>query len=79
MWLSTYDCHGGTAKFFRLSFGYGSLKNYYITNFSLLQHHKYSLGDIENMIPWERDLYVGMLVAHITEENEKIKQRNKGK
>jgi hypothetical protein len=31
------------------------------------------------MLPWERDLYVGMLIAYIKEENEKIKQKNKGK
>tara|TARA_R100001126_G_C4737981_1_gene107029 strand:- start:186 stop:323 length:138 start_codon:yes stop_codon:yes gene_type:complete len=40
-----------------------------------MQHHKYSLTEIENMIPWERDIYVGMLRNHIKEENEKIQQR----
>jgi hypothetical protein len=41
-----------------------------------MQHHKYSLTELENMIPWERDIYVAMLVQHIEEENEKIKQQN---
>jgi hypothetical protein len=41
-----------------------------------MQHHNYSLGDIENMIPWERDLYVGMLIDYIEQENEKIKAAN---
>ena len=36
-----------------------------------MQHHKYSLTEIENMIPWERDVYVGLLVSYIKEENEK--------
>ena len=36
-----------------------------------MQHHKYSLGDIENMTPWERDVYVSLLVNHIKEENKK--------
>tara|TARA_A100000164_G_scaffold282080_1_gene254480 strand:- start:46 stop:183 length:138 start_codon:yes stop_codon:yes gene_type:complete len=40
-----------------------------------MQHHKYSLTEIEDMIPWERDIYVDMLITHIKEENEKQKQR----
>ena len=42
----------------------------------MMQHHKYSLSDIENMIPWERDIYVSLLVQYIEEENERIKQAN---
>jgi len=41
-----------------------------------MQHHKYSLTELENMLPWERDIYVAMLVQYIEEENEKIKQQN---
>jgi len=40
-----------------------------------MQHHKYSLTELENMIPWERDIYVTMLIQYIEEENEKIKQQ----
>ena len=40
-----------------------------------MQHHHYSLTEIENMIPWERDIYVTMLINYINEENEKIKQK----
>tara|TARA_B100001059_G_scaffold217845_1_gene237498 strand:- start:514 stop:651 length:138 start_codon:yes stop_codon:yes gene_type:complete len=36
-----------------------------------MQHHKYRLEEIENMIPWERDIYVNLLVNYIKEENEK--------
>tara|TARA_Y100000004_G_scaffold169384_1_gene203578 strand:- start:297 stop:434 length:138 start_codon:yes stop_codon:yes gene_type:complete len=39
-----------------------------------MQHHKYSLTEIENMIPWERDIYVDMLITWIKEQNEKRKQ-----
>jgi hypothetical protein len=53
-----------------------NLKNYYTTNFALMQHHKYSLTELELMLPWERDIYVNMLAQYIEEENEKIKQRN---
>jgi len=41
-----------------------------------MQHHKYSLTELESMMPWERDVYVAMLTQYIEEENEKIKQRN---
>lgn len=40
-----------------------------------MQHHKYSLTELENMLPWERDIYVTMLIQYIEEENEKIKQQ----
>jgi hypothetical protein len=40
-----------------------------------MQHHKYSLTELENMIPWERDIYITMLVQYIDEENERIKQQ----
>jgi hypothetical protein len=41
-----------------------------------MQHHNYSLSDLENMMPWEREIYVDMLITHIKEENEKQKQRD---
>ena len=36
-----------------------------------MQHHKYSLKELENMIPWEREVYVTLLANYIKEENEK--------
>ena len=39
-----------------------------------MQHHKYRLEEIENMLPWERDIYVDMLINYIKEENEKRKR-----
>ena len=47
-------------------------------NFAMMQHHKYSLSDIENMIPWERDIYTALLVQWVAEENDRIKQQNQG-
>ncbi len=40
----------------------------------MMQHHKYSLNDLENMLPWERDVYIVMLVQYIERENERIKE-----
>ncbi len=51
-----------------------SLESYFKLNFALMQHHKYSLTEIENMMPWERDIYVGLLNQYIEEENLKAKQ-----
>ena len=38
-----------------------------------MQHHNYSLSDLENMLPWEREIYVDMLITYIKEENQKEK------
>jgi hypothetical protein len=42
-----------------------------------MQHHKYSLTEIENMLPWEREVYVGLLQNFIKEENKRMEQENK--
>ena len=42
----------------------------------MMQHHKYSLTELENMMPWEREFYVGLLEKHIKEENERIEKEN---
>ena len=45
-----------------------------------MQHHKYSLTEIEAMIPWERDVYVSLLIKYIKEESERKKrEREKAK
>ena len=74
MWLYRRIDIRRTPKFFRISICYDNLKNYFDTNFALMQHHKYNLSDIEGMIPWEKSIYVTMLVNHIKEENEKLQQ-----
>jgi hypothetical protein len=50
------------------------LESYFKLNFALIQHHKYSLTEIENMMPWERDIYVGLLNQYVEEENLRAKQ-----
>jgi hypothetical protein len=40
-----------------------------------MQYHKYSLTEIENMMPWERDIYVGLLQQHLEEEKLKAQQQ----
>ena len=41
-----------------------------------MQHHKYSLSELENMMPWEREIYMGLLSQWIKEENERIEKEN---
>jgi hypothetical protein len=50
--------------------GYSSLAIYYKTVFALAQHHKYSISDIEGLIPFERDLYVDMLIDFLEKQKE---------
>ena len=42
-----------------------------------MQHHKYSLSDLESMLPWEREIYIIMIKEYIEEENRKL-QESKG-
>ena len=42
----------------------------------MMQHHKYSLSELDNMIPWERQIYTGLLMQHIQEENDRIQREN---
>ena len=43
-----------------------------------MQHHNYSLNELENMMPWEREIYVNLLMQYIEKENERIAKENKG-
>lgn len=43
------------------------------TNFAMMQHHKYSYSDLENMVSWERQIYVTLVTNYINEENEKLR------
>jgi hypothetical protein len=42
----------------------------------MMQHHKYSLTELNEMLPWEREIYIAMLVDYVKEENERIKRLN---
>ena len=46
-------------------------------NFALQQYHKWSLTDLENMIPVERDIYVAMLIQFLEEEKQRIENNNR--
>jgi hypothetical protein len=45
--------------------------------FGLAQHHKYQISEIENLIPFERDIYFSMLVDYLEQEKEKARQNSR--
>ena len=42
-----------------------------------MQHHKYSLTELENMIPWEREIYIGLLMQFLKEEEERMEREKR--
>jgi len=70
-----YCSPGGTAEFFRLILSHETLLNYYQTNFNLMQFHKYSLTELDSMMPWEREIYIMLLVNHLKEENQRLQEQ----
>ena len=75
MWIRREYCCRRYTKFFRIIFNHETLGNYFQTNFALMQHHKYSLTELDNMLPWERQVYIDMLVKFLEEERERLKQQ----
>ena len=53
------------------------MENYYKTNFAMMQHHNYSLTELEDMMPWEREIYLGLLMQYLKEEREKIESERR--
>lgn len=51
--------------------GYSNIAVYYKTIFSMVHHHKYSLSEVNDMYPFERDLFVAMISDYIEKQNEK--------
>jgi hypothetical protein len=46
-------------------------------NFALMQYHKYSLAELEEMIPFEREVYVFMLIEYLEEEKKRIESKQR--
>ena len=59
-----------------MALSHEGLVNFYNTNFQMMQHHKYSLSELEDMIPWEREIYIKLLLNHLEEEAERNKRTN---
>ena len=61
-----------------MSMAHTDLESYFRINFALMQHHKYSLTELENMIPGEKEIYLAFLQQYIEEENLKAQQQQNG-
>jgi len=55
--------------------GHDKLANHFKTQFGLVQHHRWSYSDLENMMPWERYVYIELLQEFLKEEEQKAKER----
>lgn len=57
-----------------MCFGNENLSSFYKLNTDLMYYIKLNLQDIENMLPWEREIYVGLIMKIIQKENEAAAQ-----
>ena len=54
-----------------MALSHSNLNNYFQQVFSLVQYHKWSLRDVENMMPWEREVHTALLIQHLEKEEER--------
>jgi len=55
--------------------GHDTLSNHIKSNFNLIHHHKWSLSEIDGMMPWEKHIYVELLNAYIKEQEDLARQK----
>lgn len=65
----------GARQFFRLILQHDTLQNYFVTNFAVVQDFKFSISELEDMMPWERMVYVTLIQQRIEKENLRIQQQ----
>jgi hypothetical protein len=58
-----------------INLSHDTLVNYYQVNFQLLNNFNYSLSDVEEMLPWEREIYLTMLIDDLKEKRERAQQQ----
>ena len=76
LWNRKQSKTGGSSRFFLVCLAHDNLVSHFKTNFALMQHHNYSLSDLENMMPWEREVYLTLLADHLEKEAEENKKHN---
>lgn len=73
VWSDRHHSIVGATGFFLILVSHSSLENYYKIMWSLWHMHHYAMQDQEMMIPWERDIYIGLLLQHQQDERDKQK------
>ena len=78
LWSGIKEEASGNIRFFLISFLYIDLESYYRINFALAHDHHFSLDVVNDLLPWERDVYLILLKEWIKEEKERMeKERRK--
>jgi hypothetical protein len=78
MWFHDLCLYRGNSKFFRLIVSsHEKLSDFYKTNFILLHDYHYSLTELENMLPWERDILLGMISQRVDDIKQKQQAQQK--
>lgn len=73
---SQYSAHRGHAEFFLICLSHDNLVNHYKLNFELIYQNRFTLSELDSMLPWEREVYTNLLINRIKEENEIRKQQS---
>lgn len=53
-----------------------NISNHYTVNFELMYHHNISLTELNNMLPYERSVYIQLLNNYLEKKNLENKQRH---
>ena len=54
-----------------------NLYAHYVIIFQLAQHHGWSITELEEMLPWEREIYMTQVQKHIQDENKRIQEQQR--
>ena len=54
-----------------------SLFNFYQTNSELVLSDNYTLSELEQMLPWEREVYINLLLQHLKDEKQRLENNGK--
>jgi len=68
MWLQWSKFTEWVCQFFRIALSHESLVSFYKVNFQLTYNYHYSLTELDNMMPWEREVYVSLLINELEKE-----------
>lgn len=69
VWKKTRESYKRFLKFFHLNLSHESLFNFYKMNFALQKFHGWSFEAIDNMLPFEREVYISLLEQHLESKN----------
>jgi len=76
VWSRKYINNERTTRFFLVNLSHETLESFFKTNFLMMQHFKYSLAELEGMMPWEREVYLMLLNDHLEEKQRQEERSN---